>query len=224
MSALRPIQQTVRAARRRLLWQTILDRLGIAVAVGLFLGLAWILAEPWLLVDAPTWLAWTILGSVTGVIVAATLAFTIWKRPSQHRAALELDARFGLRERITTAMGLDERTRESSVGIAVLADATRKIESLSIGSQFPLRLRRSAIFIPILAIAIGLVAILYDPDTGSANSNIADTDKPKEQVQVTASAAKTVRPFTQQTQPPATKETRNEVCRVAGTRKKNSTR
>ena len=210
MSALRPIQQTVKAARRRLLWQTILDRLGIAIAVGLSLGLAWQLAEPWLIADAPAWLGWTVLGSVTALIVVATLVYTIWKRPSQQRAALELDSRFGLRERITTALSLDERTRESSAGHAVLADASSKLESLSLGSQFPLRPRRSAIFIPILALAIGLVAFLYEPNTGMADdAKVADEEKKQDQQQV-ASAAKTVRPFTKQTKPLGEKERGNK--------------
>lgn len=206
MSALRPIQQTVRAVRRRLLWQTILDRLGIAIAFGLALGLAWMLAQPWVVADAPSWLAWTVLGVVTGLIVVGTVAFTIWKRPSQHRAALELDSRFGLRERITTALSLDDRTRESSAGNAVVADATSKLEALSLRSQFPLRLSRNAIFIPILAIAIGLVAFLYDPNTGFAKDQQAAEETKKEQQQIAATAAKTIRPFTKQTKPPGEKE------------------
>lgn len=207
MSALRPIQQTVRAVRRRLLWQTILDRLFVATAIGLALGLAWMLAQPWVVADAPDWLSWTILGAVTGLIVVATVAFTIWKRPSQYLAALELDSRFGLRERVTTALSLDERTRESSAGNAVVADANSKLEALSLRSQFPLRLPRSAIFIPILGLAIGLVAFFYEPNTGFANdAEVAEDEQVAAKKQIDASAAKTIRPFTKRTKPPGEKE------------------
>src|SRR4051794_20229514 len=101
-----PLETRVRQARRRLFTQAMLNRLGLAWGVALALGLIWFLVEPVAVVGAKPYLKWTMLGGLAGA--ATVLAIWLARRaaPSPLAAALALDQRFDLKERVTTALGL----------------------------------------------------------------------------------------------------------------------
>jgi hypothetical protein len=134
-------ERAVRSARRRLAGQRLLDRLtvGWVVALGVSFG--------WLLLASGWWVP-------TSLLLVATLAAflrTARDYPSRLAAALELDSRFGLKERLTAAAELSPDQRETPVGQAVAADAERNAAELRLREKFPLRLRRSAWLVPLLA-------------------------------------------------------------------------
>src|SRR6266404_219859 len=112
-----PLLQTqIRHAYRRLQVQSLLNALVWCWAGAIFLAAGWCLLEPWILTSAKPILRWQI---AAGLFVAGTLtAFVVgWKRaPSLVTAALSIDERFGLRERVTTSLTLAPEQANSAAG------------------------------------------------------------------------------------------------------------
>jgi uncharacterized coiled-coil DUF342 family protein len=159
------VERVVRSARRRLGAQTVFDGITGGLTLMLFWFLVWLLVEPLLLEPAPAYRRWNLLGFLLINTVVVAVGLGIYFRPSRLKAALELDARFQLRERVTSALTLPDALRHTSAGEAVLADAEAHAAGLCVKNQFPVRLRRSAVRIPILAGLIALVAFVYHPVT-----------------------------------------------------------
>lgn len=151
------ILRQVSRARWRLSSQHFLDRLGWSWLGALIIATLAIAAiKIWPIpVDATTWGEAWIGGSLAlGAIVAAI--WTLSTRADQIETAIEIDRRFGLRERISSSLSLDAATRETSVGQAVLADAARRADRLDVAERFPVRVDRRML----LPLAPGLVVFL----------------------------------------------------------------
>jgi len=202
------IERSVRRAHRRLFGNSLLSKLGVGLATGMALGLVWFLAEPWLLQTSPDHLRWTVLGSLAAVGAVVAIVLAVVKSPTLATAALELDGRFELRERVTTVLGLTAGDRATSAGQAVLSDAAAKVLPLNVSEKFPLRPRRSSLLVPAFAGLIALTFFFYDPDTtGSLQANEGDSGKKKADGKLTAKDKKApVKPFTQMQKPPEQKE------------------
>jgi hypothetical protein len=157
-----PLVTRVRQARRRLFTQTLLNRLGLAWGCSLAAALVWFLVEPVVLPGAAHNLKWYVLGG----LVALGTAIAVWlarrAAPSPLAAALEIDQRFDLKERVTTALSLTPDLQTSPAGQALLADANSKLERVVVPGKFPVRVGWRALFLPAQAVAIALLA-LYPP-------------------------------------------------------------
>jgi len=203
-AAFTPIERSVRKARRRLFLQLLVNRLAVCWSVALLLGLAWVVAQPMLVPSPPEWLWWAVVGGLVGL---ATILAVVWAKlatPSPRAAALEVDTRFGLRERVTTALGLSPQEQATPAGQAVLADAAAKIAPIAVREKFPVRPRWHSAFVPALAGCIAL-AVLF-PNT-IANQLRAEGDptadeKKADAVAEARAAPKNPAPFTQQNKPP----------------------
>ena len=167
---LTPMEQRIRQARRRLFLQTLLNRLIGCWVVALGLSLAWFLLQPLLSSDAPKPLRWYVLGGLLGAGALTAVLWAIRSAPSRTSAALTLDQRFELRERVTTALSLAPHDLSSPAGQALLADANRHLEKLDLGSRFPLRLGRRSWLIPAQAFIIVLLALFYQPVLSSSTA------------------------------------------------------
>lgn len=179
MSSAAPIERSVRAARRRLFLQTLLNRLAVGWAGALLLGLGWLLAEPWLLDTPPDRLKWYVVGGLAaaGTLLAVVLA--VRATPTRAAAALELDARFGLKERVTTALGLRPDEAATPAGRAVVTDAAAKVAPLAVRSKFPVRMPRESLTVPALAGCLALAAVFYHPNTARTGDPEAGPDGKK---------------------------------------------
>src|SRR5262249_61975449 len=98
-------------------------------------------AERHVAAGAPPWLRWAAAGGLTGIATILAVILAVLRRPTAVAAALSLDAKFGLKERITTSLGLTAAERESSAGVALLADVEEHIGKLEVGSRYPFALR-----------------------------------------------------------------------------------
>ena len=107
----KPIELDLGQARRRLAVQTLLNRLIGCWAIALAIALGWFLVQPFAYPAASEGLSWIILGSLVGAGGLAALIWTWRTAPSRLSAALALDQRFDLRERVTSfaieTQGLD---------------------------------------------------------------------------------------------------------------------
>jgi hypothetical protein len=177
-AALTPIERSVRKARRRLFLQLLLNRLAVCWSAALVLGLAWVVAQPSLVPTPPPWLWWAVVG---GLVALATVVAAVWAKaatPSPRAAALEVDTRFNLRERVTTALGLTPQEQATPAGQAVLADAAAKVAPIAVREKFPVRPRWHSAFVPALAGCIAL-AVLF-PDTIASQLRAAANTKADE--------------------------------------------
>jgi len=165
-TSLSSVERSVRKARRRLVVQRLVNSLVVAWAAALAVGLGWVLVEPWAVESSPTWLRWAVLGTAAGFGTLTAIAWAVGTAPSREAAALEVDTRFGLKERVTTALGLKPEEQATPAGQAVLADAQARVASLAVGEKFPVRPRSSAAVVPVLAAGIALAVVFYHPDTG----------------------------------------------------------
>ncbi|MFO0852573.1 MAG: hypothetical protein U0871_29035 [Gemmataceae bacterium] len=202
MSALAPIAKSVAAARRRLFLHALVNRLAGCWAAALALGIGWFLAEPWLVEAPPAWLKWAVVGGLAGVSTVVAVWWAVRVTPSKALAALEIDRRFDLKERVTTALGLAEPELATPAGQAVAADAAERAAGLKVGSRFPVALRWHSAFVPVLAAALAGVTLFYHPTVGQT------ADDPQDPAKKTADAAKLAEqkknptPFTNKNKPP----------------------
>ncbi|HZY90558.1 MAG TPA: hypothetical protein VFE78_37395 [Gemmataceae bacterium] len=158
-----PLDRQVARVRRRLFLQSLLVLLVWACVGALAVGVAWFLAQPYLVRDALPWYRWAVLGGAAGVATLAAVALAVWRAPSPVVAALSLDERFGLKERATTALTLPQREAATAAAAALRADVNARVEPLRVGDRFPLRLPRSAALVPAAALVLVLLAFFYNP-------------------------------------------------------------
>ncbi len=186
------IEQQVLRARRRL----ILARFGKAFSLTLFVALivaTVAIAVPAIRVMDVDFSKWTygwIGGAAMGALVLAGL-YAIVTAPSVASVAAEVDRRFGLRERVSSSMSLGAKDRETDFGLALIADAEKRAEQLSLADRFPLRPNRLGwlplSIVPVLAI----VLMLVEPMSQTSASGTASVDPLEaKQVQTVASQLK----------------------------------
>ncbi len=102
------------------------------------------------------------LGGSLALALLATTAIAWFRRPSFQASAVELDRRFGLRERISSALGLGLEERETAIGAALLDDATTRVERIDVRDQFPLR--PTSLLPWVLLPIVSCAALFWVPD------------------------------------------------------------
>ncbi|QDU92994.1 hypothetical protein [Lignipirellula cremea] len=136
------ITRQVANVQRRLTLQKFLAVLKWTLGGAMLLALV-ALAVPkiWALPATETPTGWSIWAAswIGGAIAAGLLGAGLWtwlKRGSSLDAAMEIDRRFGLKERVSSALALGPIDRESELGQALVSDAERRVERLEIGEKF----------------------------------------------------------------------------------------
>jgi hypothetical protein len=141
-------------------------------------------------VDFQTWTYAWLGGSVLAAIVAA-LAYAWWTVPSFASVALEVDKRFGLRERLSSSVSLDDDDRSSPFGIALVADAEKRANQLDVADRFSIKPSRLGLLpvsiIPVLAVVLMLVEPMSA--TSASSTSKSDVEEVK-QVKTVASQLK----------------------------------
>ncbi|MGC4003207.1 MAG: hypothetical protein QM811_08765 [Pirellulales bacterium] len=176
------LQQHVSLAARRMTGALFLRGWAVALAVCLTIALAAVgLAKLYPLealfdreIDGRVW-AYSWLG---GAVVVATLGAAIWsyvKRPRSWEAALEIDRRFELRERVSSALSLDSELRNTAPGEALVNDALRKTERIDIPSKFRLGWSPRALWSLVPGVAAFALMFLADPINPQSSAS-AKTD------------------------------------------------
>jgi len=175
------LKRQVSRAQRRLTLQRFLGVLGWCWSAALLAALVLILIDKFhpLGVSAAIWFA--------GALGAGPLAAGAWTwltRQKPIEAAMEIDRRFALKERVSSAWVLPTEQRETEAGQAVTADATRRVARLELTERFTIRPPRQLLFPLAPALVALLVAWLVSP-AGAEN-----TVKEKEQNLISRPAVK----------------------------------
>lgn len=194
-----PILSKVRQARRRIAMGVFGRSLARWLLVSLVAAAAAaIVPAIWPMDAAPRqWIAFSVAAAVGVSLVVATLV-TASRGPSIREAAVEVDRRFGLRERISSAITMDSGACPPAFAEALLADANRRAGPLVISERFPLRPRRS-LWAPLLVPGLLLVAGWWTLEP-AARETLAGAVDPEEIRQVRAAASDLKKRITRQRQ------------------------
>ena len=91
----------------------------------------------------------------------------MWLRgQSELDAAIEIDHRFGLAERVSSAYILSAADRDTPMGQALVEDAVRAIARVDVAPGFRLSLSRAALLPLVPAVVAFLLSVFLNPVSG----------------------------------------------------------
>ena len=164
------LRNQVARARRRLVIEQFLARsvwclfaalavAAVAIAVPRLVSLAG-LPQNW---DS-LWLC----GSIVAGLVAAGV-WTIASRRTALDAAMEIDRRFDLRERVASSLSLTDAELHTEAGHALVKDAIRAASRIDVGDEFRVRMSRRA-WLPLVPAALAfLLMTLVNPPVATSS-------------------------------------------------------
>ena len=123
--------------------------------------------------------SWTLGAIVIGFFVTAIITYR--RLTSRLNVASEIDSRFGLKERVSSALAIDSQAAEGPVEKALINDAQRRVETIEVAEKFELRPRWSGL-LPLIPIAI-IALLLFLPDA-QAQANSAESNEVLEREKV----------------------------------------
>ena len=158
------LKKQVDRAQRRLTWQRFQNALVRSLLVSLAIAIiGCLIPKVWPLgIDPMTWM-WSWLGGAAAMGVVSAVLWTWLTHDSRLEAAIEIDRRFGLKERVSSTLALSDRELDTEAGQALVADASRRVAQVEVADQFraPARLWNMTPLLP--AATIFLVAV-FVPD------------------------------------------------------------
>jgi hypothetical protein len=178
---------------RRLFLQGFVDVLAWCWAAALVLTAVWLLVDPLIPGERPDWVRWAVAGGLGGAATVLAVVLAVLRAPDKLSAALTLDERFNLKERVTTSLTLDRHTAQLPAGQALLADTADRVAGLDVGERFPLRMRWTAALVPLAGLALAAVVFFYDPARSQATTHGDEGKQPvanKEEVEKKLDEAK----------------------------------
>lgn len=170
------IREQVKRAQRRLSMELFVNRLLRYLFVTLVLAVVAIaVPKIW---DASGWFTdgvpanWSFACILAGI--ASGLLFAIgwtWLRGrSELEAAVEIDRRYGLKERVASSLSLTPEVAETAAGQALLTDAMRAVGRIDVDDQFKIRFQQRA-WLPVVPALLAIVLAMF-VDNQSAQSNV----------------------------------------------------
>jgi hypothetical protein len=131
---------------------------------------------------------WTI-GWLSGTALAGFLVAGFWTlvtRGDRLDAAIELDRRFGLKERVSSTLALSDDELETSAGQALLDDATRRVSHVEVAEGFHSQPKWWGLLPLAPAIAVFLIAVLVPDAVPQKSATAATSVAAKQRVERTA--------------------------------------
>lgn len=164
------LNDQVRRARRRLILQQFIEVLpwcwfAALLTAALAIGVAKI--WPPAGISPMNW-AWSWIGGALGLGIVAAILWVVVIRRSALDAALEIDRRFGLKERVSTSLALTSDELETPAGKALLADAMKRVERLDVGEHFGIKMDRRLV-LPLAPAALAFALAMFVNERGVEN-------------------------------------------------------
>ena len=160
------IRSQVSRARKRLILQQFLGVASWCVFGGLLLALVAVLlpriwAFPFLVEgNRLEWWSYSWLGGTSIVSLSAAAVLTYFTRRNSLDAAIEVDRRFDLKERVSSVVGMAPRDLESPSGKALLADAASRLAKVEMADQFHVKANWTAV-LPALPLLIAVLVVFF---------------------------------------------------------------
>ncbi|MCI0380990.1 MAG: hypothetical protein L0215_25680 [Gemmataceae bacterium] len=165
------LRQQVARARRRLVLEQFLGRLVWCLLGALTLATIAIAAPRLTAIEIlpDNWdMAWLVGALGGGLLIAGVWTFITSR--SQLDAAIEIDRRFELRERVASSLSLSSEDQATEAGRAVVNDALRAVGRIDVDEKFRVKLDRRAWW-PLVPAAIVFVLVTFF-DNRSAQSSL----------------------------------------------------
>jgi hypothetical protein len=167
---LSPLHRQIAHVSRRLFLQTLLACLLWCWAGSLLLIAGWFILQPHVFPTlTPGWRL-GVAGSLLGIGTLTAIVLGILRAPTRVAAALLLDERFALKERVTTSLTLAPHLSGSPAAAALLEDVNHRIEKLDVGARFPVRVSWVTTLCPLVAVGLAVAAFTYHPTSTQAKS------------------------------------------------------
>src|SRR5262249_29675361 len=131
------LHRQIARARFQLSLELFLRRLRVCCCWALSLAAIAIAVGKWRTfgIDPRLW-GWSWLGGSLAIGLLAALVWTLLRRHSAIEAAIEIDRRFALRERVSSSLALSQSELESQAGQALMSDTLRRIDKLDVAGAF----------------------------------------------------------------------------------------
>jgi hypothetical protein len=151
----------VRQARRRLWLELLVNRLMRCWFAALAVAVVAIAAPKVVAIEnlPADWTLWCLTASLAVAMVVA-LSWTWLRGRSELDAAVELDSRFGLRERVASSLSLTPALAETPMGRALTADTLRAVRRLHVKDRFPVRVDRRG-WLPLVSALAAFVLMTF---------------------------------------------------------------
>ena len=180
------LKRQVARAQRRLNIQFFMGTFVWTLFGGLLLAaMAIAVRKLWLLGPQFSDTAWTAGWLTAGTTIALLGAgiMTWLRRRDGLDAAIEIDKRFGLKERISSTLALSNEELHSDAGQALVEDAVHRIERIEVGDEFRMRTSWHSL-LPLIpaVIAFGLMMFVPDAKPNQANQAKASTVEAKKRI------------------------------------------
>ena len=178
------LKKQVIRAHRRLTFQRFLTVLAWTLFVSFFIAaIAIAVPKIWAIgVDSQQWMTgWLIGAGVLGLLSAIAWLYATRKSPLD--AAIEIDRRFGLKERVSSTFAMSDAELSSEAGEALVKDASRRVERLDVREQFQFE-GRWLNLLPALPILLAfLLTLIPNAITKETQTAEASTLAVKKQIQ-----------------------------------------
>jgi hypothetical protein len=178
------LKQQVRRAGRRLAFQQFLALLSWSWFAWLVAAAMIVAVDKFRPLGLMVWV-WPVAALLGGLLTA--VVWCLATRRGELEAAIEIDRRFGLKERVSSTYSLAADQLESAAGRALVDDAVKRVERLHVADQFRVRLNRWA-WLPLApGVAVFLIALFLQPANheNTAGGSVA-TKAEKKQVKASA--------------------------------------
>lgn len=135
------------------------------------------------------WIPFVVAFDLAVVVSAAIALFT---GPNRLDAAVAIDRKYQLNERLSTALSLSDDLRDTPAGSALMKDAIRRVSDLDVTTEFGLRLPRLA-WVPLIPGVLAVALLLVPPLAQlKAQAKIADKIDKKLVVEQTKALGKKI--------------------------------
>lgn len=182
------IRHQVGKAHRRLVTQQFLNIFAwclfaglMVMAIGLIIPKVWYVA-----VDPQVWMiSWIAAPLLLAVGIAGVWTYVARSAPLD--AAIELDIRYGLKERVSSTLSLAPEELDSEAGQALVDDATHRVKRIDVRDEFGVGLDRkfALVGLPLAIIITALLLNNADPTkANAANSNQLSAQQKKDMEEI----------------------------------------
>jgi hypothetical protein len=166
-----------------MLWSCLLRNLTWSLLAALLIALVAVAVRKIfpLEIAGRTWLIAWVGGSVAAGLLAGCI-WTLLRRHTDLDAAIEIDLRYGLKERVSSALALSSAERSSAVGQALVDDANRRVQRIDVREQFRPEWNWYPVLPLVTAVLVFLVAFVVPDATRDQAAASADTAGVDDQV------------------------------------------
>ncbi|NLX98117.1 MAG: hypothetical protein GXY83_18305 [Rhodopirellula sp.] len=178
------LRKQVRRTQRWLALGRLVAALGWALSVSFLVGLVVIATgKIWPLGVAD----WVWLASAAGAGLLLAAGRTLATERGAVDAAIELDRRFGLKERVSSTLAMSPDERNTEIGRALVADAIHRVSRIHVREHFGVRPGRQ-LLLPLLPATIATAVALFVSPMARPNPAQAGTQAEAVKKQVKASS------------------------------------